>query len=1049
MLRCTLFGHLHVWWNDEPIALPTKSAAALLAYLLLERETPQPREQIATLLWPDLLEEKGRRNLRQTLLRLRKVLPESWDGYEAILTQRNTLQWNPNYPIDVDVFRFDALMRDLESALPTWDAPTTYRALELLQRLSDLYTGNLLQDLDLLNDFYAAWLLPWRQKYQQQIVAVLARLAEYEAHVGRLHRMEALARRQLLIDPESEVAHRQLMRAWLAQQENARAVQHYQTNFGEDGEVSLPPSAALQHLYEQGVSALTNETHIVRPIPHNLPAEMSPFYGREEEKEDLLMRLAASDYRLMTITGLGGVGKTRLALTVARQFVSAFAAIEPRFPGGVWFVSLVDATTSDHETLADFLLHAIGRPTRADESAFDTLVEYLQHSPTLLVLDNLEHLPGIQHFVSRLLEAVPHLKILATSRRPLGVFIETVHLLEGLPVPRTPDERTSSVALFLERFQRVGGKVDDAAETRTLVAHICNALEGWPLALELAAGWGNRLALPVIAHTVANTLEILRTTMPDIPARQRSIEAVLQSTYALLTPNQQHILQSFAIFQGGATAEALEAIVGARFEDLALLVDRALLTHREERYTVHELIRQFAARHLEQSNARQTIERAHATYYLQWLVAQQKALFGAQPSLVVKRIRLERYNIERAWRWAATHGEDALLAKALPVLVRFYQLSGLLLEGEALLQQTVASVAHTSLARDMYLALAHFYIQRGKHQEANTILETLLADAPLTKHQRAQWAFLKGKMLYFQEPVLAKCQPFYEEAVQLAQEVGDTYIILRSLLSLEMLRNYDGHFMPRILELARSVDDILLKRDVAVFLGAVGIQNRRYAEALMHWREALRISIDLADEYMMALLYNNIGDALREQGDFPAAEASFRQALQSAEKHHFLALQGNVFEGWARLCVLWKKYHRALQLAQHAIRLAEMVEEEWVYLTALATQGHAYAGLREWQRAREVYQQTIQYLETYPQVALEGLAGLAYVSWKQKDRDAATAFVDRFLQIAEQTPIAGFASPELSYKRIAMILRALGRLEESRRLQHSIRWVSHFQSDIA
>ena len=126
-----------------------------------------------------------------------------------------------------------------------------------------------------------------------------------------------------------------------------------------------------------------------------------------------------------------------------------------------------------------------------------------------------------------------------------------------------------------------------------------------------------------------------------------------------------------------------------------------------------------------------------------------------------------------------------------------------------------------------------------------------------------------------------------------------------------------------------------------------------------------------------------------------------------------------------------------------------MVEEEWVYLTALATQGHAYAGLREWQRAREVYQQTVQYLETYPQVALEGLAGLAYVSWKQKDRDAATAFVDRFLQIAEQTPIAGFASPELIYKRIAMILRALGRLEESRRLQHSIRWVSHFQSDIA
>lgn len=1032
MLYATFFGHLHLQWHDEPIPLPTKSTAALLAYLLLERESPQPREYLAALLWPDTPEEKGRRNLRQTLLRLRKALPESWDGYEPLLVTPTTLQWNPNYPVDADIFRFDAIMRDLESVLPTITAPTTYHALCLLKQLSDLYTGDLLQDLTLFNDLYSEWLLPWRQRYQRQILAVLTRLAAYEADVGRVHRMEALARRQLTIDPEYEVAHRQLMQALLAQDEARAVVKHYQTAFGEGGTVPTPPSATLQRLHDQALALLANEESVLQPVPHNIPPDMTPFYGRDEEKEDILMRLATSDQRLITITGVGGIGKTRLAIAVARHFASALTAIEPRFPGGVWFVSLVDVTSADDDSVASVILQATDLQSNNEASSFDALVAQLQRAPTLLVLDNLEHLAGIRHIIARLLDAVPNLKILATSRRSLGLHVEIVRPLEGLPVPQTPHERTPSETLFLERFQRVGGMAEATLETRTLIGHICRTLEGWPLALELAAGWGNRLSLREIASKVAQNIEALQTMHPDVPARQRSIEAVLDGSYALLTPDQQRILQGFTIFQGGATAQALEKVLGARLEDLTMLVDRALLNVRAGRYTIHELIRQFAARHLEQGEWQEAIEEAHATYYLRWLVAQRDALFGAHPVPVVNRIRLERHNIERAWRWAVVHGNEDLLAETLPVLARFYRLAGLIRDGEALFKQTANQVEQHSVDDDIHLEWAYFCVRLGKYEQAVEILDRL-KDAPLTKHQRAKWALLKGKIYMYQEPVFSKCRSFYEEALRLAEEVGDQEIMLASLIDSEILRNYDGRFMAQITELADSVNDAYLKRDVLVFLGAVSIHNRCYEEAIRYWRKALRIVIDLEDEYAEICLHNNLGDALREYGDMTAAEHAFRQAFQKAEKHHFMAVQPSILEGWARLLVVQGKYHRAIQLAERSIALSEAIGEQQALLITRTTLGHAYAGLRRWKAAQAAYQHVVEHVQDFPQVALEAIAGLAFVFWQQGDLAAAHHEVDRFLNLEKEVNLAGIFSPRFNYERIAFVLRALGRGEEALR----------------
>ncbi|GAB4527833.1 MAG: hypothetical protein Fur0018_13690 [Anaerolineales bacterium] len=216
MLHFTLFGHFLATLDGEPLSFP----AALVAYLLLERDAPQPREYISTLLWPDSTEESGRRNLRQVLLRLRRTLPDSPDGQPPILADNKTLQWNPAYPVQMDVYRFSAEMAQAEPFLHTPLDQTPYPAIAPLQAAASLYTADLLLGFDLLSDFYAAWLLPWRTRYRRQALAALARLAECYARAGQPRRMEAMARRQLALDPEREIAHRQLMQAYLAQGES-------------------------------------------------------------------------------------------------------------------------------------------------------------------------------------------------------------------------------------------------------------------------------------------------------------------------------------------------------------------------------------------------------------------------------------------------------------------------------------------------------------------------------------------------------------------------------------------------------------------------------------------------------------------------------------------------------------------------------------------------------------------------------------------------------------------------------------------------------------
>lgn len=1038
MTQFVLFGRFRATLGGNTLSFPTKRTAALTAYLLLERTDWQPREHIVSLLWPDMLESKGRRNLRQTLLRLRQTLPDAPNGEPPILTSGDGLRWNPAYPADVDVYRFEQVMAQAEPYLYFSLEQTPFPAISPLQDAVSLYADDLLVGFDLLSDFYTEWLESWRRRYQRQVLMAMGRLAEHYARAGLPHRVEELARRQLSISPEREIAHHQLMRAYLARGEYRAALKHYASYEQHLKTYGEQPTPALRTLQQRAKEYREQRLAHPEPVPHNLPPERTPFHGRQKELDTLLMGLVSPDVRLVTLTGLGGIGKTRLALTAARHFIRPLPDVSPRYPDGVWFVSLAEVLHGNDETLAQAVLTACNVQPFANKSAFQSLVQRLKENTCLLILDNLEHIADAPAFVARLLHELPHLNILATSRHPLKLQQEMVLKLKGLPVPAdTGNLGVPSMRLLIERLQWVTGTFSPTPDTHSSLVRICNALEGWPLALELVASWGEQLPLEQIANHVTRSISAIKTSMPDVLPRHRSIEAVLESSVALLTPTQQRVFRQFAIFHGGCTADAAEAISGASQDDLSALVRSSLLQQQNGRYFMHELVRQFAQRKLdEQKEEPVSCARAHAQYYLSQLVLLEKDLFGPHPFSAVQKARSEWENLRSAWNWAIEFRNLELLAAARPALTRIILFTGLLQEGKSWMEAALPMFS-PPLSYDFIFPLVHLCINLAEFSQAHTLLESLPEAENLSLAQQYDFHLNWGRLL--------EAQGFYTQAQQhrlqaftLARSLTDRRRLIESLSELIAGEHPDEAHVTELAALLDEIDDLWLKKEGYNILGSVRIRQGQYQQALSFWQKALHIALELENGVRAAVLYNNLGDALRELGYFEQADAAFQKSLEFSQKARYERSRKYALEGFSRLCVLRGEYKKAIKLAQESIALSARTEERHVELTAWNCLGHAYVGLKNWSKAESAYRRALALANTR-QETQEALAGLAYVRFKLGNKMEARAYINRFLDTLWQRRMPGYASPSWAYTHAVEVLQGVGESAQAERLLKYVR----------
>ena len=476
----------------------------------------------------------------------------------------------------------------------------------------------------------------------------------------------------------------------------------------------------------QELGLLRSEVQAASVSLHNLPRQTTLFVGRHQELSELAHLLGDKNVPLITILGAGGMGKTRLALEVARTHLRHFS-------DGVYFVPLASLSSAEHIIAA--IAEQVGFQFGDDRHPKEQLLRFFARKRLLLVLDNFEHLLKGAHLAAEILGAAPDVTILATSREKLALNAETVFSVIGMPFPdrNVADDiqSYSAVGLFIQSAQRTRSDFTLHADDLRHVARICQLVEGMPLAILLAASWVDVLSLEEIADELSQSLDILQTELRDIPAHQRSIRTTIDRSWNQLSASDQDIFMRLSVFHGGCTRSAIEAVAGARLSHLQRLVNRSLLWYMPDgRYNTHELLRQYAEEQLIQSGDSDAVRKAHASYYADFLEERWEPLTSQHQRAAMLEIRDEFENVRAAWLVLIENQQMADLDRCADSLFFFGLLRGWpphvkdLLSRAVIRLESMPSSPDVEIVRGQLLGrLAWFYSMRGSPIEGKEAAE--------------------------------------------------------------------------------------------------------------------------------------------------------------------------------------------------------------------------------------------------------------------------------------------------------------------------------------
>jgi predicted ATPase len=717
---------------------------------------------------------------------------------------------------------------------------------------------------------------------------------------------------------------------------------------------SVPPAGFGLNQYHAREFAAIPDRFAEKPVepvevrPTNLPLQRTGFVGREKEVRAARELLLREDVHLVTVTGPGGIGKTRLALQVASGVVE-------NFPGGTHFVSL--STISDPDLLASVIVQTLGIRVEGGQSPIEILKRNLKDSlrlSMLLLLDNFEQLVQAAPTVAELLAAGPHLKILVTSRAALHVYGE-----HEFPVPPllVPDSRSAAslevlsqfpaVALFVQRAVAAKPDFELNQGNASAVTEICARLDGMPLAIELAAARVKVLSPSSMRTRLASRLQLLTGGARDLPQRQQTLRAAMDWSYDLLSAAEQKLFRRLSAFAGGCNLEGAEAVCDTKDDlDLDLLtgmasmVDKSLVQQVEQaqgesRFAMLETIREYAAEKLQASGEEALTKRAHAAYCL--VLAEEEATeqSGAERGEWVERFACELDNFRASLEWLTETGDAEWGMRLGAALFRFWEAREYLAEGRDRLGKLLklpSSVAPTKTRARALFAAGVLALEQGDFASADVLLRENLDIARHLGDRQSIAISLNALAVIARDRGDAPlAHSLFEESLLLWRELGDQKAVARSLSNLANVVKLQGDntraraLYAECLSIFRELGDWTGIAWSTNYQGDVARDQGDSAAARTLYEQGLAIFRELDDHWGIAGTLADLGSLSREEGNYATAHSLYRESIRIFQELDHKRGIARLLECFACSAAAQREAERSLRLAGSAAALRQNI----------------------------------------------------------------------------------------------------------------------------
>lgn len=917
-LKC--LGGLTIEVDGRPVTgLVSQKAEVLLLYLSFHPR-PHSRELLATMLWDDRTQKQALSNLRTVLTSLRRHLKP----YLSIT--RQTVGMNEEASIWVDALAFEEVVEQL---------PDGEMGEQLHVGLEDalgMYRGDFLEGV-FIDESHAVelWMARMREHLLRRALDARRRLATHYLHRRQYRAALPHARALVQVDPLDERGHRLLMRLLARDDQTAAALAQFERcreTLAE--ELGVAPDPQTVRLRDQ-------IAHIREPVPHRLPPQFTPFVGRGQELATASRLLDDKECRLLTVLGVGGAGKTRLSIEIANERRGDYWH-------GIIFVPL--AGVEDAGGLVQAMANALEVTLQGQEPVEERLLAYLRERELLLVLDNFEQLvvEGLD-LLQTILNEAPDVQLLVTSRERLQLRAEWLLTLEGLALSTpqangAPAEGQSSDAetLFEVSARRMQSNFRLANADPTDVRHICELVDGLPLAIELAAGSLLAHKPRAIANHIQESLDFLATTVRDVPERQRSLRATFDYSWSLLDSDAQALLAQLAVFRGEFDAAAAQTVTQAHPGSLDALCARSLLRETgEEGYSLHDALWQYALEKLESDEAMAlAVRRSHARYYGDLLQTLEADLDGGERQLeAVAAANRAWDNIAAGWRWTVSQVDHGLLDRYLSALNQWLTLRGLYHEGLSLYRQAVQALqlqtergepdqSMERLLGRLLTCQGFFQFRLMALEEAADTLRKSVRILRFLEEPELLARPLSGLAnIAFRQGRYEDAKERYAQSLDLSRQLGQPDRIAASLEGLAIVANFQGDLQEALrllrqsLDLHRQVDDRHALANALGNLAATLMDLGRFAQSLPYFEESIAIWRQLGDDYTRRIVLWNMGEAMLKLDRLQEAQDIFTEALQISKREGYAT--GYSYWGLGEISFLQEEYEQSRTYTRRAL----------------------------------------------------------------------------------------------------------------------------------